>query len=51
MDWRTRLFEFPGGVLEVRAYEGESAEDGPGVYLERFGGDAGEGGWVEWEAS
>ncbi|GAB2684229.1 hypothetical protein GCM10027089_00920 [Nocardia thraciensis] len=35
MKWRTRLFEFPGGVLEVYAY-GDETDDGPGVYMESF---------------
>lgn len=33
MAWSTRLFEFPGGVLEVRA-DGNDDDDNPGVYLE-----------------
>lgn len=33
MTWGSRLFEFPGGVLEVRAREDDS-DDNPGVYLE-----------------
>ncbi|RDI42517.1 hypothetical protein [Nocardia mexicana] len=39
MEWRTRIFEFPGGMLEVQAYEGESVDDGPGIYLELYGRD------------
>ncbi|MET9490976.1 hypothetical protein [Nocardia sp. NPDC006630] len=35
MTWRTRLVQFPGGLLEVLAYEGESANE-PGVYMEHF---------------
>ncbi|RDI42513.1 hypothetical protein [Nocardia mexicana] len=34
MEWRTRVFDSPRGMLEVRVYEDESAEGGPGVYLE-----------------
>ncbi|WP_040695517.1 hypothetical protein [Nocardia vinacea] len=32
MDRRTRLFVFPGGLLEVADYGDD--DDGPGVYLE-----------------
>ncbi|RDI49925.1 hypothetical protein DFR68_106363 [Nocardia mexicana] len=39
MEWRTRIFEFPGGIFEVRAYDGEDVDDGPGIYLEYWGGD------------
>ncbi|MEV6072024.1 hypothetical protein AB0L82_36260 [Nocardia sp. NPDC052001] len=33
MTWRTRLFEFPGGVFELRSAGGES-DDRAGFYLE-----------------
>jgi hypothetical protein len=36
MDRRTRLFVFPGGMLEVNAYADDSDDD-PGVYLELSG--------------
>ncbi|WP_232852409.1 hypothetical protein [Nocardia acididurans] len=35
MSWHTRLFEFPGGLLEINSY-GDQA-DGSGVYLEHIG--------------
>ncbi|GAB4584458.1 hypothetical protein [Nocardia sp. IFM 10818] len=35
MAWRTRLFDFPGGILETNAY-GDKSDDDPGVYLELF---------------
>ncbi|WP_062990338.1 hypothetical protein [Nocardia anaemiae] len=34
MDRRTRLFVFPGGLLEVADYGAGDGDDGPGVYLE-----------------
>ncbi|GAB2718966.1 hypothetical protein [Nocardia thraciensis] len=36
MDGRTRIFEFPGGFLEVEDYGDTDPEDGPGVYMESY---------------
>ncbi|WP_280358548.1 hypothetical protein [Nocardia otitidiscaviarum] len=33
---RSRLGEFPGGVLEISAYDDDPAEGHPGVYLETY---------------
>ncbi|RDI48472.1 hypothetical protein [Nocardia mexicana] len=44
MNWRTRLFEFPGGLLEVQAYLGSDPEGGPGVFMELVYGDDGRDG-------
>ncbi|MBB5913541.1 hypothetical protein BJY24_002408 [Nocardia transvalensis] len=35
MNWRTRIFEFPGGVLELRGC-GDAEDVNPGVYLELY---------------
>ncbi|WP_280266532.1 hypothetical protein [Nocardia wallacei] len=35
MERRSRIFEFPGGFLEVEDY-GEDPGDGPGVYMEFY---------------
>ncbi|WP_280381925.1 hypothetical protein [Nocardia wallacei] len=40
MERRTRIFEFPGGFLEVEDY-GDDPEDGPGVYMEFYLPDTG----------
>ncbi len=36
MNWRTRIVEFPGGMLELRGYEDDSGDDdvGTGARLE-----------------
>lgn len=38
MNWQTRLFEFPGGVLEACGH-GDESDDAPGIYLECQSGD------------
>ncbi|RDI52746.1 hypothetical protein [Nocardia mexicana] len=53
MERRSRIFEFPGGFLEVEEY-GDDPEDGPGVYMEFYLPDESEserGGQAEPEAS
>ncbi|MEU1205787.1 hypothetical protein [Nocardia sp. NPDC005825] len=43
MAGQTRLFVFPGGILEIEAYGSEDDEEA-GAYLEWFGcGDDGDG--------
>ncbi len=36
MERRTRIFEFPGGFLEVEDYGDTDPEYGPGVYMESY---------------
>ncbi len=48
MNWRARVFEFPGGMLELRGYEDDSGDGdvGTGARLEvdgRSGEDEGSG--------
>ncbi|GAB2720310.1 hypothetical protein [Nocardia thraciensis] len=51
MNWRTRLFEFPGGVLEVQDYGDTDPEGRPGFYMEFVYGGEDSGGVADREAS
>ncbi len=35
MNWRTRLFMFEGGMLELREYDYEAGQDDSGSYADR----------------